>query len=476
MSSILSTLSTMGNGLLAFEKSLEATQNNVSNSSTAGYARQAPNLQAMAFDPSTGTLGGVRSNGLISSRDEYAENAVRNQASAQGNFTQQASNLSAINSLFDITGNSGIPASLTRLMQNFSAWATSPGSSSARQAVIDSANQLSASFKQTASELNKVATGIGQSLKDTTSQINALAQKLAAINQARAGGGNADPSVDAELHSTLEELSSLTSVSVLYQPDGTVNVFAGGQTPLVMNDKAFAISVSDSIPAGSNASAPPGAAVFDANGTDVTSQISGGKLGGLLQVRNQVLPSLQGDSTQPGQLNQLAQSIADRVNGILTSGLSSSGPPPVPGVPLFTYDAANASQAAATFSVDQNVTANSLAAISTGTSGGSNGNALQLAGLSTSTDPADQIGGLSYLDFFAQMASTIGTSYSSAQANQTRSTQLLTQAQSMRSDISGVSLDHEAAQLIELQRGYQAVSKVVSVINDLAQSLLDMVK
>ena len=57
-----------------------------------------------------------------------------------------------------------------------------------------------------------------------------------------------------------------------------------------------------------------------------------------LQLRNQVVPSLIGDSYQTGDLNQMAKQFADRVNQLLTAGNITAGPPAVPGVPIFTYD------------------------------------------------------------------------------------------------------------------------------------------
>jgi len=46
----------------------------------------------------------------------------------------------------------------------------------------------------------------------------------------------------------------------------------------------------------------------------------------------------------------------------------------------------------------------------------------------------------------------------------------------MREEISGVSLDEEAAQMIEYQRAYQAAAQLVSVLNDLTDTLLSMLR
>jgi flagellar hook-associated protein 1 FlgK len=49
---------------------------------------------------------------------------------------------------------------------------------------------------------------------------------------------------------------------------------------------------------------------------------------------------------------------------------------------------------------------------------------------------------------------------------------LLTTAQSQRNQISGVSLDGQAAEVLQFQRAYQAVSQVLTIVNNLADSIL----
>ena len=54
-------------------------------------------------------------------------------------------------------------------------------------------------------------------------------------------------------------------------------------------------------------------------------------------------------------------------------------------------------------------------------------------------------------------------------------TQLVANAKSLQQQASGVSLDEEAIRLVQLQSSYQAASKVVTVIDDITQSLMTMI-
>jgi flagellar hook-associated protein 1 FlgK len=79
------------------------------------------------------------------------------------------------------------------------------------------------------------------------------------------------------------------------------------------------------------------------------------------------------------------------------------------------------------------------------------------------------------LQFLGSMATQVGQQASNAQTGQNLAAQSLTQAQAIQTQISGVSLNTEAINVQELQEGYQAAGKMVSVIDDLTQTLIDMI-
>ena len=82
---------------------------------------------------------------------------------------------------------------------------------------------------------------------------------------------------------------------------------------------------------------------------------------------------------------------------------------------------------------------------------------------------------MTFDQFYGSSASWIGDQLSQAQTSQTAQQQAVTQAQSLRQQLSGVSLDEEATRLISLQRSYQAASQMVTVIDSLTQTLINMI-
>jgi flagellar hook-associated protein 1 FlgK len=473
MGGLFANLNTSANTLNAFERSLEIAQNNVSNSSTAGYAKQLATLDALPFQPQTGMIGGVRAGDPQSTRNEYLEQAVRYQTGLLSNFQAQAQALAGVEPIFDVTGQTGIVAALNSMFQSFSAWSANPDSAAARQDVLSKAQDLGTSFQQAASVLSSVTGNVGNQIDGTVAQINSLATQVLNYNLQR-NQSHADAGLDAHLHDTLETLSGLAGITARFESDGSVTLLLGGQTPLVIGARQYSLQSSyfdTGVPVNPNAT--PAAHILDANGQDVTANASSGTLGGLLTIRNSVLPALQGDSQQAGVLNQLAKQVADRVNQILASGNDPSGNA---GTPLFTYDASSAANTARSLAINPNITANTLAALDPGPPQVANGIALSLSNLGNSTAAADTIAGKSILDFLNGQAQIVGQQVVNATSGQTVSQQSVTQAQALRTQVSGVSLNEEAINVMELQRGYQAISKMITVIDGLTDTLINMVQ
>jgi flagellar hook-associated protein 1 FlgK len=459
MGNLLTSLNLAASSMDVIEQSVGVIQNNVTNASTPGYVLQTPTLIAAPFDPQTGTTGGVLFGPVQSSRDQFAEESVRSQNALLGTATQAAASLDALQQQFSVSGTSGIPSALSNLYSAFSAWSTTPTSETAQQQVMVAAQQVGEAFNDTASGVTQLAASTNEQLQSTVYQINALSSQIQQINVQIQNGGKGDAGLDAQLNSDLESLSNLTGIDVYYQSDGTAEVLMGGQTPLVIGSTQNQLYVTPSTPANpANPDAPPTITITTTGGQDVTNTVTQGTLAGLLNFSNGTLAGIMGDSQNAGSLNQLAQALANQVNSIVT---------PVSGIPLFTTSG-GATSAAQTLAVNPDMTGAQLVA-SSATS--SNGTADQLAQLGSFTDPTL---GTGYTDFYSNIASDIGNQESAASANQSTQQDLLTQAQNARSQVSGISLNQEATQLIQFQQAYDASAQTVTTINDMLTALLDM--
>jgi flagellar hook-associated protein 1 FlgK len=385
--------------------------------------------------------------------------------------------LTDLQTVFDISGNSGIATSLNNMFSSFSAWAQTPNDSSAQQSVITNATNLAQTFQQTASGLSQFTQSTNQQLQQTVDSINQLAGQLQTDNVQIQNGDSNDPALDATIHSTLDQLSQYVNFTAQKQADGTYTVLADGQTPLVVGGQQFNLTFQLAQPANpppTNPTGPPSAQILGADGSDVTSQINSGQLGALLNVRNTILPTYIGDAYQAGDINTMAQQFADSVNQQLTSGNISDGPPAQPGVALFTYDTSNPSNAAQTLAVNPAITASQLAAIQPGPPEVANGVALGLAQMSDPQNASQEINGESYTKFYGDMAARTGAALNTATEQQTLRQSSVAQAQNLVQQASGVNLDQEAVNLVEFQRAYDANSHFVTVLDQITSDIILM--
>jgi flagellar hook-associated protein 1 FlgK len=364
-----------------------------------------------------------------------------------------AARLSNLQPIFDLQSTTGIAGSLNSLFSAFSQLTVSPNDAQSRQSVLSAASGLASAFNVASSGLDTATTTVDSAVQATVQDINSTLTDLQNLNielRRQASSSTPDPSLDARLHVDLETLSQYAGVSSLRQQNGSVSVFLGGQKPLLIGSTQYQIKA---VNTGS------GTVIQDSNGADITSAVSGGQLGALLQIRNSTLPSYQ------TQLDQMAQSVASVVNTQLAAGVDQHNNP---GAALFSFNVAGPAHSLAVTSI----TGDQLAAASSSTPGG-NDNAIALSGLQNNTIAA--LGNFTLTQYYGNLSSSVGRDISNAQNNSTTQQQLLAQAQGLRSTSSSVSLDEEAARLMQYQQVYEATSKLISVIDNMTQTLLGLI-
>ncbi len=451
MGNLLTSLLNSAQAMKVSEQALSVIENNVVNANTPGYAKQAMSFESLPFDLSVGLPGGVKPGPVQSSRNAFAEQSVRDQQTASNYFTQKVADLTPLQSYFDLSAASGLGPDMSNLFSSFSALSVNPNDTVSRQDVINAATTVAQDFNDASNGLLSQGAEMDQQTSDVVTNINQIASTIAGINaQNRVDpNGGIDAGVDAQLNSALEQLSQLVNFTALQQTDGSITVYIGGQTPLVVGNETFDIKADFSTPQ---------TAIFNSSGADISSELTGGQLSALLDDKNNALPSYVNG------LNTLAQSLADQVNNALDQGIDQNGA--APSTNLFKYDAT--SGAAMTLAVNPLMPAQIAAAVPGATGG--NGNALAVAAL----ENAKATQGYTFAQFYGNLGGQVGNDLSSAKSSAATKSALLNQAQSLRQQISGVSLDEEAQNMMEYQRSYQAVSKMLGVLNSLTDTLMNM--
>jgi flagellar hook-associated protein 1 len=468
VSNLLAALSTSGHALGVYQSALETIQNNITNASTPGFASQRLHLEALPFDVTSGLAGGVAAWGIESSRDAFVEEQVRTQLHAMGRDETQAEALSTIETLFGVSDRGGVAAALNDLFGSFSAWSASPSSTVARDSVLSAAGALADRVRGLAWSLEDTSANLDGQIDSAVHRINELAGNIQACNKQRLTQTEVDPALDARLNANLEELAEWLDFATVQEADGQVTVVLSGGTPLVVGEQVFALKSAE---AGAQQGVP-GPSILGWQDQEVTSQITGGKLAGLLDVRNRVLGEMHGDGKQAGSLNQFAAALADNINSLLESAYVSAAPGARSGVALFTYDDSYPTCSAATLRVNPDITADLLAPAD---ASGSNGAALKVASLQNSTE-LPELGGTSLVSFFANITAAVGRE-SAASASQLDShKQAVAQMRTLRDQVSAVSLDEQAVLLLQFQRSYTAAARVLTVLDQLLETAVNLVR
>jgi flagellar hook-associated protein 1 len=451
VSNLLTSFNAAANSLATYEKAMGVVQNDTVNVNTPGYVRQSVSFESLPFDVNGAQAGGVSVGNVQSSRDEYAEYNVQLQQTAAGMSSTLSSHLSQLQGTFDLQSTTGVAGSLNTLFSAFSQLTVSPNDTQSRQSVISAASGLATAFNVASHGLDTAIQTSDSDIQSTVKNINDTIADIQSLNvELRRQQSDPDPSLDARLHVDLENLSQYTGINVARQSDGSVNISINGQRPLLIGTTQYSISAVDN---GSSTS------ILDSNGNDITNVASTGQLGALVKLRNTIIPGYQ------SQLNLLAKNVADTINTQLQSGVDKNGNP---GTALFQYSAAAPAGSLAVTSI----TTAQVAAANAANPGG-NDNAMALSTMQNNA--ISSLGNFTMTEYYGNLSSTVGRDISNAKSTDTTQQQLVAQAQSLRSQSSSVSLDEEAARLVEYQKAYEATSKLLSVIDNMTETLLSIV-
>jgi flagellar hook-associated protein 1 FlgK len=310
-------LSNAISGLQASQNALRTAGHNISNANTAGYTRQEVNY-ATRPEQNIGSAGfigsGVTTVSIERIVNEFVTAQLRQDTSTFNQLDKYNSNIGKLDKLFaDVsTGLTGALQTFFASMQN---GANDPSSTPGRQLIVTEVESLSIRFNNLYQRMDDVEKSVNREIDTVTSQMSSLAQSIASLNQAIAdkrasGDGNQPNDLMDKRDEALRKLSELVSLQVIKQDDGDVNIFIGNGQPLVVGTQVSSFSVSNDgkIQLKSNASS-----------ADVTAQISGGQVGGLLSFREQVLyPSMN-------ELGRIALAIADQFNTQQQQGIDLDG-------------------------------------------------------------------------------------------------------------------------------------------------------
>ena len=309
-------------GLAAAQKSLSTIGHNISNANTDGYSRQRVDL---ATNPATLYGSSYIGNGVNVADvkrvyDAFLVNQVRLDTASFNNVSTYQQLATPMDNILG-DANTGLSSGIENFFNAGHQIASNPNSQAARQSFLSQADALVNNFQYINNALNQGYNQVNTAITNSISRINSLASNIAKLNNqivlaSGAAGGGAPNDLLDQRDAALEQLSSLVSVSTVEESNGALNVFIGNGQSLVVGSKSQSLSVV------ANLYDPTRKEIgYVANGAsvNVSAQISGGSLGGLLNYRNQIL-----DPTK-NTLGKLAIGMASTINNQHHLGMDLNG-------------------------------------------------------------------------------------------------------------------------------------------------------
>jgi len=463
MPDLFRVLTTGANSLAAQTAAAATAAHNLQNVNTPGYARQRVNIETtlpaeLAGDAFVGR--GALLGTVSQARDRFLEaqlpaafgNAAGSSAAAGALASVEVLNPEARGGISDALA--GFYAAFTQLSQN-------PSDPGLRQAAIGAARTLALSFHQTRASLEDARAGVDRRVAADVDEANGLAAQVASLNEqiraARAGGGGEPNDLLDARQKAVDRLAELTGAVPVPTSEGDVSLFLAGGAALVTSTQAGRLTALPDPAQGGHMG------IRLTSGGITTALTPGGELGGLLSASNGAL------RTAVDALDALAWDLAGAVNGVHEAGVDLDGNA---GLPLFTLGTAtDAATAAGQLAVNGAVVSDPDRLATRGVTGGVAGgpgdakNVLALLATQSTLDPAARL---------SRITSEFGTAARSADAMADADAGLKQHLVTLRASASGVSTDEELIELQKAQKAYEAIARVITVTNQMFETLLQI--
>ena len=460
MADLFSALTSATRALEAQRFALDVTGQNIANVNTPGYSRRVVDFAAVPPEIPQSAGRGVEVAGIRAQRDRLVERRLYQETTGAGREAAIADALGLVEVALG-AGGQGIDSRLTAYFNSLSRLADSPTSAVARQDVLLQGTALATAFRDTAARFGELRRDADRRVGATVDEINQISARIAVLNGALGDAGHTGPGLHMqdELANLVRQLAALTDITVVGRPDGGVDIDIADGRALVVGHTAYTVSAA--------ATAPEGLTAVTLGGADITARLTGGRLGGLLQVRDAYIPGYV------GQIDEAAFALAQAVNAVHAAGFDLDGGT---GQAFFGFanPPAGTAGAAAALIVNPAVAGDiRRIAAARAAEPGDNGAARDMAAIRD----ARLLGGgtATLVDSWGQLVYRVGRDVQTANDESALRRQIVLQVERLRDEVSGVSLDEEAMNLMKFQRAYEANARFFQVIDQALATLINIV-
>jgi len=466
MSGLFGELNNGVKALTAASRSVETTSRNIANVNNPSYARQRViygDRGSVQTDIGVQSLG-VEARQIQQLRDSVLDSQVVRETSLKTSYEAEQSAYqkaqAGLGQSIDRSGGTsasgtdgstnGLAQSLSVFFNAFQSFAASPTDVGERQALVQKAAILADGFNETDQRLKQLQSDLAAQATSDISGVNVMLQSIADLNGqiGRFEVNQPGSAVDLrdQRQAMVEQLA--TKISIETGPDptfaGQIQVFGrdASNNPVQLINLA---SITGPVTlSGSTVSA----------GSPSTALVlKGGSINGTLKASDGAVATLRTN------LDNFAKQLVTSVNAVYS--------------PTGNNFFNGAGLTAGTIKLDATLNATSLKA-SNGGAVGDNTVAQGIANLASKTfaTPTDSIDG-TFGQFYSKTVTDLGHALTTANSHVDSQTSIATLVKSQRDSVSGVSLDEEMADMIKFQRAFQASARVIQIIDDLLDTVIN---
>jgi flagellar hook-associated protein 1 FlgK len=461
MSSISSIFNIAKEGLWVNQTGIATVGSNVANVNTPGYSRQRAVIGTRSqYDvPENQILTGTEVITIERLYDKFLEFQIVEQSDQLGYTNERNDALDRIEAIFNESNGGGLSELLEQFWKAWEDLAANPSGQVERTGLLYASQNLAGMFREYAGELYSLQQELNTGISQTVTQLNGYLADIADLNYkvvyGEAGQNNINDILDKRAD-LLKKVSDLVDINYVETAEGAVNIFLSNGIPLVevMRNRDLAVQT--------NAQGFYDILMADDPTKNVTTAITSGRLGGMLEMRDRTINGYLGD------LDDLVENIITEVNTQHALGYDGYG-----NVGGNFFEPFNALMGARDMQVDAAIAADPTRIAASSSVNDDGENALAIANL---RDALIMGGTATFGDYYAALLGDIGQTVAEAQRSLSHETSVMTQLQSQQEQVSGVSIDEEMIDLVKFQLGYNAAAKMVTVAEEMYVELLKMIE
>ena len=303
----MSSLSIGLSALSVSQQILDITGQNIANANTPGFHRQEAVLVGRTAGGPVGL--GVEVQRVRRYISNFLDAAITRNTFDTSNVAAQLESLKQIETVLN-PGDGSLHDLIEKFFNQAHELASQPGDLAQRRVLLTTATALADRINSLTNEFQQLQRGLEGEIRPAVAEVNELASQIASLNHSIhrlvVQGDEANDLRDRR-DQLIQQLAGLLDVRTVPAEYGQTTVIAAG-LPLVTGNTSLRVSVNTDA---------AGKMTITSEDLDVGLNVGGGRLGGLLLVRNELLPAFR------ARIDALSQALVRNIDKVHATGLGS---------------------------------------------------------------------------------------------------------------------------------------------------------